>query len=102
LRWGYDLTPDQQASEALRTLTGSVSDERVTDIVIKLGQTEARTITQRDGTQQTIPPVPAITLSLDGEVIGQTQTAGGFRGRGGGPGGFGGRGGRGGPGGPPG
>lgn len=97
LRWGYDLTPDQQASDALRTLTANVSSERVRDIVIKIGQTDARTITQRDGTERTIPPVPAIAVSLDGELIGQVPIAGGFQGRGGGPRGFGGRGGAGAP-----
>jgi hypothetical protein len=102
LRWGYDLTPDQQASEALRMLTANLPSERISDIVIKIGQTEARTFTGRDGTEQTIPPVPAITFSLDGETVGQIPTAGGFGGPGGRSGGFGARGGRGGPGGPPG
>ena len=102
LRWGYDLTPDQQASDALRTLTGNVPSERVRDIVIKIGQTDARTITQRDGTQRTIPPIPAIAFSLDGELIGEVPIAASFQGRGGGLGGFAWRAGRGAPGGPPG
>jgi len=103
LRWGYDLTPDQQASDGLRGVASSVSTDRVKDIVIKIGQTEARTFQQRDGTPGTIPPVPAVTFSLDGAQINQVPLGGGFRGFGGGPGGGGpgggGPGGRGGPGG---
>ena len=95
LRWGYDLTPDQQASDALRGVTGNAPADRVRDIVIKIGQTEPRTFQQRDGTQRTIPPVPTVTFWLDGAQINQLPLAGGFGGFGGGPGG-GGPGGRGG------
>ena len=91
LRWGSDLTPDQQSAALSRMGADAVPENRLNDLVIKLGQTEARTIQQRDGTQRTIPSLPALTLVLDGTVINQIQFSSGWwrGGRGGGPpGGF--------------
>jgi hypothetical protein len=98
LRWGYDLTPDQQAADVFQSLERAVPEERRREVVVQLGQSEERTFTQRDGTQRTVPPVPELQLLLDGTVVDQVFLGlpwGGPGGRGPmGPGG-----GRGGPGG---
>ncbi len=95
LRWGYDLTPEQQSFDLSRMVGGAVPENRMQDLVIRLGQSEERTIELPDSTQLTIPAAPAINFTLDGTLVDQIAltSAGG---RGGGPGqGFGGRGGRG-------
>jgi len=105
LRWGYDLTPEQQSFDLSRMVAGAVPENRMQDLVIRLGQSEERTIELPDSTQLTIPAAPAINFTLDGTLVDQialTSAGGpgggpgqgfGGRGRGSGPGGRGGRGG---------
>ena len=71
LRWGYDLTPEQQSSEAWRMATREVPEGRLREVVVKLGRTEERSFTPPGGTAVTIPPVPALRLTLDGAPVGE-------------------------------
>lgn len=91
LRWS-DLTPDQKASAAQMVAGRRVPEERLEEVVLQLGETEARTFQPRGGAEMTIPSAPALKVVLEGEVVEQIPFGGG-----GGPGPGGGRrGGRGG------
>ena len=73
LRWGYDLTPDQQSADISRMVTGAVPDGRLKDVVIQISEAEAQTIEQRDGTKRTIPAGPVLRFTLDGKPINEMR-----------------------------
>ena len=73
LRWGYDLTPDQQSSVGPPMFAGALPEGRLNDVVIQIGKAEAQTIDLPDGTKRTIPPAPALDFMLDGKLISQIR-----------------------------
>jgi len=77
LRWGHDFTPDQQAALPSAMLARGVPEGRLQEIVVQIGQAEGRTIELRDGTQQIIPPAPALRFVLDGKVVNEIRFSGG-------------------------
>ena len=89
LRWGYDLTPEQQSSDLSPMLSRWAPGDRVADVVVRLGQTAERSVQQRDGTTLTIPSAPALQFTLDGVLVGEIAFSSAF-GFGPGRGGFGG------------
>jgi len=96
LHWSTDLTPNQQSTDLSRMFGRGVPAERANDVVLRLGQTEARTINGPNGNSFTIPAATALEIVLDGQVV-STIPFSGFGGGGpgggfGGPGGGGGRG----------
>jgi hypothetical protein len=102
LRWGYDLTPEQRAAlisgmpggmapgmgrgagpataagAASSVFGPSVPENRANDVLLQIGQTESQTIQLPDGTQNTIPPAPALKFLLDGRAINQIVFSAGW------------------------